>query len=444
MSGGFEDLGLLPELVRATREQGWLLPSDVQDEAIPLLLGGGDVLVAAETGSGKTAAFALPAIQIVHETRRAAAVLAAASAAAGASAPARGGAGAGGGGSGESAKRARTETPIKLNENDRSPMLAVAPDGLVCQSRQERDWCGVRATAGVVAGKFYWEARPRDEGVCRFGWTTMAGSLDVGTDRNGWGFGATGKKSNGGSFIPYGEAFTVGDVVGCFLEMGPEGGILSFSKNGKDLGQAFALPKHAGPLYPSVCMRNAEVSVNFGSAPFAFPPRAADGFAPLESALPAQVVRVGDGAGKAGGGAGGKGGGKGGAGDATGPVCLILEPARDLAEQTHRAIGELKQFVAGPSIGHALLIGGVDGKETSRQLAAVPDIITATPSKLLDLVEGGKIPLSQVCRVARLLNCFLVTELAASPPRFMQLYPSHLYVSDPASPVSAPASSPVP
>ena len=45
MSGGFEDLGLLPELVKATQDLGWLLPSDVQDEAIPLILGGGDVMV---------------------------------------------------------------------------------------------------------------------------------------------------------------------------------------------------------------------------------------------------------------------------------------------------------------------------------------------------------------------------------------------------------------
>jgi hypothetical protein len=45
MSGGFEDLGLLPELVRATQDQHWILPSDVQDESIPLILGGGDVMV---------------------------------------------------------------------------------------------------------------------------------------------------------------------------------------------------------------------------------------------------------------------------------------------------------------------------------------------------------------------------------------------------------------
>jgi ATP-dependent RNA helicase DDX1 len=37
---------------------------------VPLILGGGDVLAAAETGSGKTGAFALPVLQIVHETLR--------------------------------------------------------------------------------------------------------------------------------------------------------------------------------------------------------------------------------------------------------------------------------------------------------------------------------------------------------------------------------------
>lgn len=44
------------------------LPTDVQAEAVPLVLGGGDVLMAAETGSGKTGAFCLPILQIVWET----------------------------------------------------------------------------------------------------------------------------------------------------------------------------------------------------------------------------------------------------------------------------------------------------------------------------------------------------------------------------------------
>ena len=65
----FEELGIMPEICGALENMDWLLPTDVQQEAIPLILGGGDVLMAAETGSGKTGAFCLPVIQIVHETK---------------------------------------------------------------------------------------------------------------------------------------------------------------------------------------------------------------------------------------------------------------------------------------------------------------------------------------------------------------------------------------
>jgi ATP-dependent RNA helicase DDX1 len=64
MSGGWDAIGLMPELIRAVDELQWQLPTDIQDEAIPLILGGGDVMAAAETGSGKTAAFSLPMIQV--------------------------------------------------------------------------------------------------------------------------------------------------------------------------------------------------------------------------------------------------------------------------------------------------------------------------------------------------------------------------------------------
>ena len=56
----FEELGTCPELIRAVSEIGWLLPTPVQAESVGLILGGGDVAAAAETGSGKTGAFALP------------------------------------------------------------------------------------------------------------------------------------------------------------------------------------------------------------------------------------------------------------------------------------------------------------------------------------------------------------------------------------------------
>ena len=64
----FEEFGVLPEIGKAVDDMGWGLPTDIQSEAIPLILGGGDVLLAAETGSGKTGAFCLPVLQITWES----------------------------------------------------------------------------------------------------------------------------------------------------------------------------------------------------------------------------------------------------------------------------------------------------------------------------------------------------------------------------------------
>ncbi|MBX3725717.1 MAG: DEAD/DEAH box helicase [Xanthomonadales bacterium] len=59
----FDDLGLLPELIRALADQGYTDPTPVQAQAIPPALAGQDLLAAAQTGTGKTAAFALPLLQ---------------------------------------------------------------------------------------------------------------------------------------------------------------------------------------------------------------------------------------------------------------------------------------------------------------------------------------------------------------------------------------------
>jgi ATP-dependent RNA helicase RhlE len=59
----FDKLGLAPELLRAVAQQGYTEPTPVQREAIPLVLEGRDVLAAAQTGTGKTAAFVLPILQ---------------------------------------------------------------------------------------------------------------------------------------------------------------------------------------------------------------------------------------------------------------------------------------------------------------------------------------------------------------------------------------------
>ncbi|MEA2158388.1 MAG: ATP-dependent helicase DeaD [Solirubrobacteraceae bacterium] len=64
----FAELGLSPDLLQATRDVGYENPSPIQEQAIPLLLEGLDVIGQAQTGSGKTAAFGLPMLQYVDPT----------------------------------------------------------------------------------------------------------------------------------------------------------------------------------------------------------------------------------------------------------------------------------------------------------------------------------------------------------------------------------------
>jgi ATP-dependent RNA helicase RhlE len=59
----FSNLGLSDELVRAVSEQGYTTPTPIQAQAIPAVLGGGDLLAGAQTGTGKTAGFTLPILQ---------------------------------------------------------------------------------------------------------------------------------------------------------------------------------------------------------------------------------------------------------------------------------------------------------------------------------------------------------------------------------------------
>jgi superfamily II DNA/RNA helicase len=65
----FDDLGLEPDTLRAVHESGYTVPTPIQAQAIPIVLQGRDVLGIAQTGTGKTASFTLPMIDILAKGR---------------------------------------------------------------------------------------------------------------------------------------------------------------------------------------------------------------------------------------------------------------------------------------------------------------------------------------------------------------------------------------
>nr|XP_037271589.1 LOW QUALITY PROTEIN: ATP-dependent RNA helicase DDX1-like [Rhipicephalus microplus] len=362
----FEEMGVLPEIARAVDDMEWTLPTDVQAEAVPLILGGGDVLMAAETGSGKTGAFCLPILQIVWETLKDDELGKGKKAGAG-------------------AKPSSASTKWAMSFFDRGSALAVSPDGLTTQSRDQKGWHGCRCTKGVqYRGKYYYEAKVTDEGLCRVGWSTQAAALDLGTDKQGFGFGGTGKKSFGKQFDSYGEPFGMHDVIGCYLDL--DNGSIKFSKNGTVFEEAFQIPQNVKrcPMFPAVVLKNAEMEFNFGATPFKHPP--IDGYvavsaAPKECVAESTVTGTSVGAPKS---------------VKNAPQAIIIEPSRELAEQTLKCITSFKKHLKDPVVRELLVIGGVAAKEQIETLRNGVDIVVGTPGRLEDLISTGELSLTQV------------------------------------------------
>jgi ATP-dependent RNA helicase DeaD len=67
----FENLGLKKEIVKRVKEIGFEKPSPIQEKAIPVILKGKDIIAQAQTGTGKTAAFALPILSMMQKNQKA-------------------------------------------------------------------------------------------------------------------------------------------------------------------------------------------------------------------------------------------------------------------------------------------------------------------------------------------------------------------------------------
>lgn len=351
----FEEFGIIPELSDALSSLNWTLPTAVQSEAIPAILGGADALIAAETGSGKTGAFSLPIAQIVWERRKSAEK------------------------SQNSGQKPENSREFQLNREDRDVSLQIDKTGLNCESRVAKEWHGARATAGLYGnGKYYYEVTVTRDGLCRVGWATLSGSLKIGTDFESFGYGGTGKKSFGKKFDDYGTSFTTNDVLGCFLDLDELK--IWWSKNGVQFPVAYQIDKKfktaATCLYPAILCQNSGLGVNFGgSAAFKYPPgtqyvavaQAEDGNLKWWSA--AEQLSI----------------------DSSTPLCVILEPTRELVQQTFQNIQTFASVLDSPKIRCVTLAAGENMNQILRTLETGCDIVVGTPSRVFDLIHTGKL-----------------------------------------------------
>ncbi|ETE71463.1 ATP-dependent RNA helicase DDX1 [Ophiophagus hannah] len=353
----FSEMGVMPEIAQAVEEMDWLLQKlGVEKLAQIYFVTQALNNIISEIDNFVFQAFSIPVIQIVYETLK------------------------------DQQEGKKGKTTIKtgggvlnkwqMNPYDRGNAFAIGADGLCCQSREIKEWHGCRSTKGVTKGKYYYEVSCRDQGLCRVGWSSSQASLDLGTDKFGFGYGGTGKKSHNKQFDSYGEEFTMHDTIGCYIDA--DKGQISFSKNGKDLGLAFEIPQHLKnqALFPACVLKNAELKFNFGEEDFKFPPK--DGFtaidkAPEGSAQVAQSKNL-----------------------PNAPKALIVEPSRELAEQTLNNVKQFKKYVENPKLRELLIIGGVAAREQLSVLEQGVDIVVGTPGRLDDLVSTGKLALSQV------------------------------------------------
>ena len=69
MTNLFAELGLNEQILEGVEALGFTVPTPVQSKAIPEVLAGRDIIASAQTGTEKTAAFALPILQVIAEDR---------------------------------------------------------------------------------------------------------------------------------------------------------------------------------------------------------------------------------------------------------------------------------------------------------------------------------------------------------------------------------------
>lgn len=228
----FEELGLQSNLCQLLEENSIDLPTAIQQESIPLILGGGDLCACAETGTGKTLSFIVSSLQIVDEILRNIDCY--------------------------SSKRKNTKREdgeIKKNEieeernknekggniiltsNANSPILINGyeciyknPSGNNFTSQYMEE---VTANCEIQNGKYAFEVEILSNSFVNVGFCPLVRE----TSKYNYTYCSNGGKFNNNRITPYADTFGANDIITCMINKNEH--LISFKKNGQFLNVAF-------------------------------------------------------------------------------------------------------------------------------------------------------------------------------------------------------------
>ncbi|CAL1543784.1 unnamed protein product [Lymnaea stagnalis] len=187
-----------------------------------------------------------------------------------------------------STKMGSGDTRVVLDDYNSDLNIIIAKNGYSASTLNSPRgfrllWGGVRATHGVCRGKVFFEVRVTehlDPGIgegfsephpnmVRVGWSADSPLFTLGESQRSYGYGGAGKSSHDSRFQDYGEPFGHGDVIGAMLDLDSNPGSISFTKNGRFLGIAFAVRDvrrgdRTAALFPHIACKNAMFKTNFG------------------------------------------------------------------------------------------------------------------------------------------------------------------------------------
>lgn len=321
----------MPELIVALEQMGWNLPTGVQDDAIPLILGGGDVMIAAETGSGKTAAYCLPLLQLFCEQRTMKKHIV----------------------HGDGSK-----TSVGWNPQDKDENLLLTGDR-VCRSAQ--NWSGIRADSGVAVGKHFFSVTIVSPGMCRLGIVSSTGSRTLGSDRESYALGSSGQKSHSRNYEAFGPGFgtVVGEVIGCYFDL--DAGHVGFTLNGADLGIAYTFPPKETAFFPAITCKDATVRGDLETSWQDYQPISAGSVVHSGHALEQS---------------------------STSPFAIVLTSTRELSYQVLSLLEELIPSLSIP-VTAGVLAGGVAMDQMIKQCKQKMDVIVGTPGTVATLIKAN-------------------------------------------------------